>query len=214
MNGPDSGNRRKTDGGWVDPSDYFSGSRRFRDNASGEMIVNVHAGDCFVTDKKDEIATTVLGSCIAACIRDPIAKVGGMNHFLLPGNETTQSDSLRFGAFAMEQLINEILKRGGQRERLEIKIFGGGNVIKSSAMIGTKNADFVRDYLRTEGIPIVSEDVGGELPRKVRYYPVTGRAMVRKLQRRDDVEQIAREEVTYKKQIDTPKGGEESVELF
>lgn len=195
------------------PDDYFGGSRRYFDAALGATVVNVHAGDCFVTDNPDEIAATVLGSCISACIRDPIVKVGGMNHFLLPGN-TQEQDTMRFGAFAMEQLINAILKRGGRRERLEIKLFGGGNVIASSALIGTKNIQFVHEYLEMEELRITGEDVGGTWPRKVRYWPVTGKAQMLKLRREEDYKNIQTEETRYTDSVakTTKKTG--SVELF
>lgn len=195
------------------PDDYFGGSRRYVDNALGVTVVNVHAGDCFVTDQEDEIAATVLGSCISACIRDPVAKVGGMNHFLLPGN-TAEQDTMRFGAFAMEKLINEILKRGGRRERLEVKLFGGGNVIASSALIGTKNIEFVHDYLSMEEIPIKGEDVGGNWPRKVRYWPVTGKAQVLKLRREEDYANIEKAEKSYTSSVATTTKKTGDVELF
>lgn len=193
------------------PDDYFSGSRRYFDTGLGATVVNVHAGDCFVTTQEDEIAATVLGSCISACIRDPIIKVGGMNHFLLPGTTTAQ-DTMRFGAFAMEQLINEILKRGGRRERLEIKLFGGGNVIAQATEIGTKNIAFAHQYLKDEELRVVSEDVGGTWPRKVRYQPVTGRAWVMKLRRDEDYKNVRVAEETYTRTVATKKSGD--VELF
>lgn len=195
------------------PDDYFDGSRRYFDAALGATIVNVHAGDCFVTDKPDEVAATVLGSCISACIRDPIVQVGGMNHFLLPGN-TKEQDTMRFGAFAMEQLINAILKRGGRRERLEVKLFGGGNVIASSALIGTKNIEFVHEYLAMEEITIAGEDVGGTWPRKVRYWPALGKAQVLKLRREEDYTNVQSEEKRYTDSVakTTRKSGD--VELF
>lgn len=195
------------------PDAYFGGSRRYVETKTGLTVVNVHAGDCFITDKDNEVAATVLGSCIAACIRDPVAKVGGMNHFLLPTTTGAQGDSARFGAFAMEQLINEILKRGGRRERLEAKLFGGGNVIESSALIGDKNAAFAIEYLELEGIRLVGRDVGDKWPRKVRYYPVSGRAMMRKLRRDDDYRNVRREEEGYRSQITKPVIGND-VDLF
>lgn len=189
--------RRKKD-------DYFEGSRRYLEAKTGLTIVNVHAGDCFITDKPDEVAATVLGSCISACITDPQAGVGGMNHFLLPSTGGPNSDSARFGAFAMEQLINEIMKRGGQRHRLQAKLFGGGNVIESSALIGDKNAKFAIDYLKLEEIPVLAMDVGDKWPRKVRYFPHSGKAMVLKLRRDDDYRNVRREEEGYRKQIAKP----------
>lgn len=196
------------------PDSYFEGSRRYREGKTGLTVVNVHAGDCFVTSKPDEVAATVLGSCISACIRDPIAQVGGMNHFLLPNSTSNDSSSARFGAFAMEFLINEILKRGGRRERLEAKLFGGGNVIKSSALIGSRNAEFAAEYMQMEGIPVVSQDVGGQYPRKVRYLPVTGKALVRKLRRDDDYRKVTREEEGYRQNILQPKQAKDDLDLF
>ena len=192
--------------------DYFSGSGRYIEPKTGMTIVNVHAGDCFVTDRENDVASTVLGSCIAACIRDPQIGVGGMNHFLLPSSDGMET--MRFGAFAMEQLINEILKRGGRRERLEVKLFGGGNVIKSAARIGDKNIRFAKEYLRDEEIKVVSEDVGGTSPRKVRYQPATGRAWVLKLRREEDFAGVKQEEERYTKQFKQEKSVDEDVELF
>jgi chemotaxis protein CheD len=193
------------------PDDFFSGSRRYFDASMQATMVNVHAGDSFITNQEDEIAATVLGSCISACIRDPIMKVGGMNHFLLPGT-TTEQDTMRFGAFAMEKLINEILKRGGRRERLEIKLFGGGNVIQQSTAIGTKNIAFARQYLADEELRIISEDVGGTWPRKVRYQPFTGRAWVMKLRRDEDYDNVRKAEERYTRTATQKNSG--AVELF
>ena len=195
------------------PDEYFGGSRRYVEAKTGLTVVNVHAGDCFVSDNPNDIAATILGSCIAACIHDPIAKIGGMNHFLLPGSERQDSDSARFGAFAMEQLINEIMKRGGVKARMEAKLFGGGNVIKSSALIGDKNAHFATEYLRKEGIKIAGQDIGDVWPRKVRYSPANGKAMMRKLKRDDDFANVQIEEEGYRKQIQAPAMGND-VDLF
>lgn len=195
------------------PDDYFQGSRRYVEGNSGLTIVNVHAGDCFVTDNPNEVAATVLGSCISACIRDPIARVGGMNHFLLPATQNTSGESARFGAFAMEQLINEIFKRGGVRERLEVKLFGGGNVIESSALIGDKNARFAKEYVQLEELQLLAEDTGGTWPRKVRYHPVEGRAMVRTLRRDDDYKNVRKEEEGYRNKIIKPKA-DNDLDLF
>lgn len=195
------------------PDDYFEGASRYRDKQTGQMVVNVHAGDCFVTSESTEMGATVLGSCISACIRDPLAGVGGMNHFLLPNCHQNAQDSARFGAYAMEQLINEILKRGGRRERLEAKLFGGGNVIESSARIGDRNAAFANEYLQHEGIRVVGVDVGDKWPRKVRYWPVEGRALIKKLSRADDYARVRLEEDGYRQTIIRPSSGND-VDLF
>lgn len=178
-------------------------------------ITKVFSGDWHVTDQENEMLSTILGSCVSACIRDPIAKVGGMNHFLLPGDENTVSkisEAARYGVFAMESLINEILKRGGHRIRLEIKVFGGGNVIKSSTPVGTRNAQFVREFLKREGFRIAAEDLEGQYPRSLHYYPVSGKVMVRKLRRLEDLK-VVEEEKRYSKLI-TSKPIEGNIELF
>jgi len=199
----------------VEEDGYFDGSRRYLDKRDGLITVNVHAGDCFVTQSKDEKAVTVLGSCIAACIRDPIARVGGMNHFMLPAAEGEKGQTARFGAYAMEKLINEILKRGGHKSRLEVKIFGGGNVTDSSSHVGDKNCQFVLDYLNNEGMNIAGKDIGGELPRRVHYHVATGKAFVRALKRSEDFSRVRAEEESYRKtvvtKVETP---EDDIELF
>jgi chemotaxis protein CheD len=131
----------------------------------------------------------VLGSCISACIRDPQANVGGMNHFMLPEDTSIREPgkrapvvlSTRYGSHAMESLINDLLKIGAQRQRLEIKLFGGGRVLSAMTDIGARNIEFVMTYLNLEHLPIDAQDVGGELPRKIVYFPSEGRVRVRKL---------------------------------
>ena len=146
----------------------------------GEFYVSMHG----------ELITTVLGSCVSACVRDPDTGIGGMNHFMLPDNQNRSAEhwentpvnaQTRYGNIAMERLINVVLASGCKRENLEIKLFGGGKVLNLSADIGGKNVEFVRRYLITEGFPVTSEDVGGHCPRKVQYFPLTGRVRVKKL---------------------------------
>lgn len=137
----------------------------------------------------DERILTLLGSCVAACIRDVRLRAGGMNHFLLPEPAEKDrpagwdDDPTRYGCFAMEQLINGILARGGRRERLEVKLFGGGRMIAGMSDVGARNIEFVKRYLAAEGLRCVAEDLGGDRPRKVLYDPSSGLAMVRKLGR-------------------------------
>ncbi|MFT4189906.1 MAG: chemoreceptor glutamine deamidase CheD [Comamonas sp.] len=129
------------------------------------------------------LLTTVLGSCVAACLRDRVSGAGGMNHFMLPGNVSPAEATMRYGSYAMEVLINEILKAGGVRERLEAKVFGGGAVLSQMThlAIGDSNAEFILDYLRAENIPVLAQDLRGTRARRVNYFPADGRAMVRKL---------------------------------
>ncbi|NDF11989.1 MAG: chemoreceptor glutamine deamidase CheD [Proteobacteria bacterium] len=187
---------RRTDSERVQVGDYYDGIKRYFDQVSELTVVKVFSGEYYVTADQGEMLVTILGSCVSACIRDPEINVGGMNHFLLPGVDGFSADSARFGAFAMEQLINEIIKLGGKKNRFEIKVFGGGNVTNSSALIGDKNSEFVRSFLREEGLKIASEDLGGKQPRRLHYFPDTGRVMVRKLSRREDM-RIVDEESTY-----------------
>ncbi|WP_322027036.1 chemoreceptor glutamine deamidase CheD [Burkholderia sp. BCC1977] len=141
----------------------------------------------FYTTSEDMVLMTVLGSCVAACLHDPFAGIGGMNHFMLPDDGAdagaAASESMRYGAYAMEVLINELIKAGGRRERIEAKVFGGAAVLAgmTTINIGDRNADFVRRYLALERIRITAEDLQGVHPRKVAFMPRTGRAMVKKL---------------------------------
>lgn len=168
---------------------------RYIDHKLG-ATAKILPGEYYVTESEEWI-TTVLGSCISACIRDPRAGIGGMNHFMLPLDKTapaadpstplsrrTPTDLLsganRYGNFAMENLINTILKHGGRRHALEVKIVGGGNVLDYMNDIGSNNIVFVRNYLETEGFEIVGQDVGGSSPRRVLYHPITGVVRVRK----------------------------------
>ena len=195
--------------------DYFRGVKRDFDAESGLYIVKIFSGDWYVSTQPNEMLSTILGSCVAACIRDPIARVGGMNHFLLPGSETMvsqASDAARYGVFAMESLINGILKAGGQKNRLEVKVFGGGNVINNSARIGSKNAAFVRKFLNEEGFTVASEDLEGDLPRRIHYFPDTGKVMMRRLKRKEDLV-VVEEEARYSRTIST-KPVEGDVDLF
>ncbi len=206
---------RRTDTEKNQAGDYYDGVKRYYDQVSELTIVKVFSGDCYVTNQPGEMIVTILGSCISACIRDPVTNIGGMNHFLLPGEnqgDSGKGNAARFGAFAMEELINGIMKLGGKRERFEVKVFGGANVIESSAMIGTKNVEFVRRYLKDEGLRIASEDMGGDYPRRIHYFPDTGRLMMRKLRRKDDMKIIA-EEKAYQSKIEKAKPTT-GVELF
>lgn len=146
-------------------------------------------GEYYVT-KTDEMITTVLGSCVSACIRDPLSGIGGMNHFMLPGSTTQRMDqwggdaclATRYGIAAMETLINDLLKLGSRKDRLELKLFGGGNVMAMDVNgVGDRNVEFVKQFVKTEGIAVLAEDLGEVYPRKVNYFPKTGKVMVRRL---------------------------------
>ncbi len=141
--------------------------------------VKVLPGEYFVSSE-DVLIMTVLGSCIAACVWDGKARVGGMNHFMLPEGE---DGSGRYGSYAMELLLNEMIKMGARRETMQAKVFGGGAVMAgfTTMNVGERNTKFVLDYLATERIPVVSQDVLDIHPRKVCFFPVTGKALVKRL---------------------------------
>lgn len=171
----------------------FEGIHRFWDASSQSWVANILAGELYVTEN-DELISTVLGSCVAACIRDPFTRVGGMNHFMLPSDPSGNNEtSMRFGFWALERLINEVLKRGGRRERLEVKIFGGGRMMPGVRDVGKNNVDFVRNYLAAERIGVVAEDVGDTFARKLRYHPFSGKALVKHLEMQENAKVIARE---------------------
>jgi chemotaxis protein CheD len=167
----------------------FESINRYWDTSNNIYAAKLLPGEFYVS-MNGELITTVLGSCISACIRDTKTGIGGMNHFMLPIDISSDGKSwkntpvnaqTRYGNIAMERLINVILAGGGKRENLEIKLFGGGKVLQIDTDIGNKNIDFVKRYLETEGFSVAAEDVGGDRPRKVQYYPTTGRARVKKL---------------------------------
>ncbi|WP_299643534.1 hypothetical protein [Devosia sp.] len=162
-------------------------------------MTTVHQGDCLVSSEADLTFSTVLGSCISACVRDRTAHVGGMNHFLLAEQSASAADrygaSARYGAFAMEQLINQVLTRGsGKKANLEIKVFGGGKINGALDDIGAKNIEFVREFLLNEGYEMAKEDLGGTYARRVMFKPHSGRAFVKRLDNAANAS-IAREEL-------------------
>lgn len=173
-------------------------------------------GEYYVTCK-DMLIVTVLGSCVAACIRDRVTGVGGMNHFMLPSGgdlDSPVSASMRYGTYAMEVLINELLKSGARRENLEAKVFGGGNVLAgfTSINVGERNAQFVREYLRAEGIRLVAEDLNDIHPRKVYFFPRTGKVLVKKLRQLNNNTLVNREQ-DYANRLESNRVGG-AVELF
>jgi chemotaxis protein CheD len=199
-----------------DAADLGASTRRYQDPRFNEIAVRVFPGEHHVTSSADEMLVTILGSCVSACIRDPLAAVGGMNHFMLPESGASGwdsvSSSMRYGNVAMERLINDILKRGGARQRLEIKVFGGGNVMSTTSNIGHRNADFVEEYLAAESLQIAARDLRGNNPRRVHYFPATGKVMMLELGR-TDAQTALESEALYKSKIQSePVAG--SAELF
>jgi chemotaxis protein CheD len=191
----------------------FSQIRRRWDKRENCVIATILPGELYAT-KEDELVSTVLGSCVAACIRDKAAGIGGMNHFMLPAtdDEKVTSQANRYGNYAMEHLINTILSNGGRRENLQVKLFGGGRMISLSSDIGGKNIEFVRNYVQMEGLELVGEDLGDVCPRKVLFNPVTGRARVKKM-KNTHAERIVSDEINYRDQIKV-EPVESDIELF
>jgi chemotaxis protein CheD len=185
---------------------FFFYDAHFKNDA-----VKILPGEYFV-HSEDMLIMTTLGSCIAACIYDRHAKVGGMNHFMLPEGA---GDSGRYGSYAMELLINEMMKRGAQRMTMEAKVFGGGQVVSgmTSMNVGERNTTFVMDYLKTERIPVVSKDVLDIYPRKVCFLPGSGKAMVKRLAPANTDALVAQDRAAVQRAVPASTGGG-SVDLF
>jgi chemotaxis protein CheD len=174
-------------------------------------------GEYYFTGK-DMLIVTVLGSCVAACIRDRVSGLGGMNHFMLPDgggdSENPISASMRYGTYAMEVLINQLLKAGARRENMEAKVFGGGAVLRgfTAINVGERNAEFVLKYLRAEKMRVTAEDLNDIYPRKVYFFPRTGKVLVKKLMQVHNDTLVKREQDYASKLKTNTVGGE--VELF
>jgi chemotaxis protein CheD len=170
----------------------------------------------FRVTSDDLMLVTVLGSCVSACLRDPVAGVGGMNHFMLPDSLAggPSGESARYGNYAMEVLINELFKRGARRERLEAKLVGGGAVLPGMTLnpVGDRNGEFALAYLKAERISLAARDLFDNCPRRVHYFPVTGRLLVKRLPPVDATELAVSEERYRKRVRQQPAAG--SVELF
>jgi len=188
----------------------FSHVNHYWDRQRQTVVAKILPGELYISLENVPIATT-LGSCISACIWDQEIGVGGMNHFMLPqtdeeankvnwGQRGTETDATRYGNYAMEHLINIILKHGGKRENLVAKVFGGGNVLKGTTDVGMNNIHFVLRYLSLEAIEIASYDFGSFEPRKVLFYPATGKAFVKRIEHLSN-DTIYRRDNKYRKEI-------------
>jgi chemotaxis protein CheD len=189
---------------------------RYWDRTFSCHAAKILPGEYYVT-AEGEMITTVLGSCVSACIRDRVMGVGGMNHFMLPDTGLLSEDSCattqaRYGGYAMETLINEILKHGGVRKNLEAKLFGGGQVLANMTDVGSRNIAFVRQYVNSERIPVVGEDLGDIYPRRVAFFPETGKVMMKRLLRVQN-ETINEREMQYRDELAHQKVSND-VELF
>lgn len=183
------------------------------------VVTTVHQGDCLVSNNPDQTFSTVLGSCISACVRDVVANVGGMNHFLLAEQSGSAKDrygaSARYGAFAMEQLINKVLSQGtGRKSNIEIKVFGGGKINAALDDVGAKNIEFVREFLANEGYTQVKEDLGGTFARRVMFKPHSGKAFIKRLDN-SAKDTIAKEELAVaRRRTPVTAAPVDDIELF
>ncbi len=187
-------------------------------------VVKVMPGGVYTTSNS-ELICTGLGSCIAACMWDPEQQIGGMNHFMLPFDDKHDlehwhpteivSTASRYGNYAMEMLINQLLAGGAVKSRIQLKLFGGAQMMGKTALIGDKNIEFARNFVDTEVFPLVAQDLGGLDPRKVMFDPLSGKAWVKRI-RFADVEAVKQREAAYQRDLDRESHGPhpDDVELF
>lgn len=202
------------------PLPGFEHVNRYWDPHRHTAVAKILPGECYVS-LRGEMIVTVLGSCVSACVRDRMLGIGGMNHFMLPlrgggqgvARNNLVTPDLCYGNWAMEYLINAILRNGGKRERLEIKLFGGGKVLSglSQMDVGKRNMDFVLNYLQQEGFTIAAQDLGGNHPRKILYFPDTGAVKMRRLRSLAN-DTIQQRERAYMESLRAPP--QKDVELF
>lgn len=198
----------------------FEQINRYWDPVNNIFAAKILPGEYYVT-VENEMIVTVLGSCVSACIRDPIYGIGGMNHFMLPAGRREagdrwgsngMGDDARYGNYAMELLINAILKFGGNRKHLEVKITGGGKILRHMTDVGERNIAFVREYIKAESLRLLAEDLGDIYPRKVYYLPGSGKVRMLKLRAvRNDT--IIRREQDYMHNL-VAQPSRSDVELF
>ncbi|MCB1937069.1 MAG: chemoreceptor glutamine deamidase CheD [Nitrosomonas sp.] len=204
----------------IELMDKHTATNLYFDKSFNIQAVKLLPGEYFVTTK-DMLLVTVLGSCVAACIRDNQSGIGGMNHFMLPDGggdaNSPMNASARYGTYAMEILINQLLKLGARRANLEAKVFGGGNVISgmTQANVGPRNAEFVKQFLKIEGIRIVAQDLVDIYPRKVYFFPKTSKVLVKKLKKLHN-NTIQQREKDYSRRLNKSSNQEKGnvVELF
>lgn len=188
------------------------------DQALGTHIIPVMAGGCRWSRSRDVAFATTLGSCLSVCACDKISGIGGMNHFLLPqappDEKNTFSESFRYGSAAIETLLNALYNKGAAKNSLTVKIFGGGKVLSTTSQdVGQKNINFARNFFKRENMRIESEDVGGMQGRRIIFFPLTGRVLLRPIGESKDLKEIAAKEMTVLEKI-SAREVENDVELF
>ena len=195
--------------------DGRGGRELYYDSYFGLHAAKIGPGELYAS-KRNILIVTVLGSCVSVCLRDPVVRIGGMNHFMLPdraGTASLLSEPARYGAHAMEMLINNLLSMGAQRGRLEAKVFGAGRVLPGMSDVGARNAQFALDYLERERIPVKARDVGGEHARKVYQFVESGRVLVKEItQLRNDT--VINREQAYAVAIRGKRITSGEIELF
>jgi len=195
----------------------FEHINRYWDRNNDVWAAKILPGEYYVSQNSKEVISTTLGSCVSACIRDKVLGIGGMNHFMLPlqgqhGSDDWMDSATRYGSYAMEHLINDILKAGGNRKNLEVKLTGGGKIVANMSDVGLRNIEFALDYLKTENLSILSQDLGDVYPRKVLYFPDSGRMLVKRLRSLHN-ETLLEREKSYQHELEVqPDSG--GVELF
>lgn len=194
------------------PVPGFEHLRRFWDPLLDRTVVKITPGEYYV-GHEDELVSTVVGSCIAACLHDPAAGIGGINHFLLPEHAGDRSGNAhpsradRFGVNAMRQLIDAMLQAGARREHLRLKLFGGGIIMHRMSVIAQHNIAFMRQFVRSQSLHLVAADFGGRHPRQLQFFPHSGRVRARKLQRSSDAALVTQEQVYLQHLLSTRFGG-------
>jgi chemotaxis protein CheD len=195
----------------------FEHINRYWDRTNEMWAAKILPGEYYVSQNSEEVISTTLGSCVSACIRDKVFGIGGMNHFMLPlknqhGSEDWMDSATRYGSYAMEHLINDILKAGGNRKNLEVKLTGGGKIVANMSDVGQRNIEFALEYLKTENLSLMSQDLGDVYPRKILYYPDSGRLRVKRLRSLHN-ETLLEREKSYQQELEVqPDSG--GVELF
>lgn len=192
---------------------------QYYDTINESFIAKIKPGEIYVSKNKNELISTLLGSCISVCMRDPESQIGGMNHFMLPSQGSIYEDeknlnspAMTYGNWAMEFLINNILKHGGKRRNLELKLFGGSKIMNTYSDVGEKNIKFIKDYVYSENLKVISEDLGGDCPRNIIYNPLTGKVLLKKLSNIQS-DEIARMESKLSKELNVPKKSTD-IDLF
>ena len=196
----------------------FEAINRYVDKSASLVAAKILPGEYYVT-RNDEMITTVLGSCISVCIYEQTTGLGAMNHFMLPNSnssndaEDLMSESFRYGDVAMERMINDLLRNGADKSQIVFKAFGGGQIIKQMTSVGERNIKFLHKFMVMEGYKLAAADLGGPHPRKVNFFPKTGKVMVKKLQHMHN-DTIAIRETRYKSRIDTSQIEVGEIDLF